>query len=290
MHPEKSFIEGAWMTKHNNKYYLQYSAPGTEFKCYGLGCYISDTPVGPWAYQKRNPILMHRGGLVNGCAHGCIVEGPNDSLWCFYTTLVRIEHVFERRIGMDPVGFDEHGEIYVAGPTETPQFAPGMSQHPARANDVGWKCLSSNALARASSQMPGHEPQYAVDDEIRTWWEAADAAPQWLMVDLGYAYTLYAFRTMFGDRGLDYDNGIVPGPYRYCIEGSLDRQTWSTLVDQSANTEDRHIAYDLCTRPQTARYVRLGVLEAPQRMSISVWEFSVFGTDGLQDTKPPRVL
>jgi hypothetical protein len=31
------FIEGAWMTKHNNKYYLQYGAPGTEFSGYADG-------------------------------------------------------------------------------------------------------------------------------------------------------------------------------------------------------------------------------------------------------------
>ena len=28
------FIEGAWMTKHNGRYYLQYGAPGTEYNVY----------------------------------------------------------------------------------------------------------------------------------------------------------------------------------------------------------------------------------------------------------------
>ena len=37
--------EGAWMTKHNNRYYLQYSAPGTEFKTYADGVYTSDSPT-----------------------------------------------------------------------------------------------------------------------------------------------------------------------------------------------------------------------------------------------------
>ncbi|MBP6813174.1 MAG: family 43 glycosylhydrolase, partial [Saprospiraceae bacterium] len=31
------FIEGAWMTKHKGKYYLQYGAPGTEFSGYADG-------------------------------------------------------------------------------------------------------------------------------------------------------------------------------------------------------------------------------------------------------------
>ncbi len=34
------FIEGAWMTKHNGKYYLQYGAPGTEFSGYADGVVV----------------------------------------------------------------------------------------------------------------------------------------------------------------------------------------------------------------------------------------------------------
>jgi xylan 1,4-beta-xylosidase len=40
------FIEGAWMTKHNNKYYLQYGAPGTEFSGYADGVAGSDQQIG----------------------------------------------------------------------------------------------------------------------------------------------------------------------------------------------------------------------------------------------------
>ncbi len=40
------FIEGAWMTKHNGKYYLQYGAPGTEFSGYADGVVVGDDPLG----------------------------------------------------------------------------------------------------------------------------------------------------------------------------------------------------------------------------------------------------
>src|SRR6202000_1720855 len=33
------FIEGAWLTKHAGKYYMQYAAPGTEWNTYGDGVY-----------------------------------------------------------------------------------------------------------------------------------------------------------------------------------------------------------------------------------------------------------
>jgi hypothetical protein len=275
--PDKSCVEGSWMTKHNGKYYLQYSAPGTMLKNYALGCYIGDTPTGPWRYQKRNPILIHKGGLVNGCGHHSMVEGPDGNLWCIYTTLVRIEHGFERRVGMDPVGFDENGEMFVSGPSETPQLAPGIKPKPYLDNSAGLMNVSEGWMASASSYAVGHEPFFAIDGNIRTWWEAADSTTeQWVMVDMERVYDTYAARTMFADRGLDYANGVVPGPYSYVIEGSLDGKKWSVLLDQSQNKVDRHIAYDTFA-PRPARYVRLVVKSAPKGMKIAVWEFSVFG-------------
>ncbi len=41
----RPFTEGAYMTKHNGKYYFQYGAPGTEFKVYADGVYVSDSPL-----------------------------------------------------------------------------------------------------------------------------------------------------------------------------------------------------------------------------------------------------
>ena len=52
----RPFTEGAYMTKHNGKYYFQYGAPGTEFKVYADGVYVSDSPLGPFVYQKHNPM------------------------------------------------------------------------------------------------------------------------------------------------------------------------------------------------------------------------------------------
>jgi hypothetical protein len=46
------FIEGAWMTKHNGKYYLQYAAPGTEFSGYADGVVVGDSPLGVFTPQS----------------------------------------------------------------------------------------------------------------------------------------------------------------------------------------------------------------------------------------------
>jgi xylan 1,4-beta-xylosidase len=276
--PTVSYIEGAWMTKHSSRYYLQYSGPGTEWTNYALGCYVAESPLGPWRYQKRNPILRApRGqGVVNGAGHHSVVRGPGNTLWCFYTTSVRIEHGFERRIGMDPVGFDDNGEMFVAGPTQTPQLAPGLHERPENGNDAGLLPLSVNQPIRASSTAPGRDAVYANDDQIRTWWQADGPAPQWIRVDLSHSYDVSAIRLLFADRGLNYDAGVTPGPYRYLIEGSLDGESWSVLFDHSHNTVDRHIAYHTWP-PQSARHIRLTILEAPRGMQIGLWELTVFG-------------
>ncbi len=274
---EHPVLEGAWMNKIKGRYYLQYSANGTQYRNYAIGCFISDSPLGPFVPQKRNPILIHKDGLVNGCAHHSVVEGPGDSLWCFYTTLVRIESGMERRIGMDPAGIDENGELFVAGPTETPQYGPGVIPNPLEGNGLDLLPLSVDCLAKASSSIEGREPMYAVDNFIRTWWQAADQPlPQWLEVDLEGEFRIHSARVMFADRGLDYKKGVVPGPYCYRILGSLDGKEWKVLCDQSDNTVDRHIAFDVWT-PLVSRRVRLEILSVPSGMKPAVWEFTVFG-------------
>lgn len=270
---EAPVLEGAWVNKVRGRYYLQYSANGTEFRNYALGCYTSRSPLGPFVPQRRNPILLGAHGVVNGCAHHSVVEGPDGGLWCFYTCRVRIEHPMERRIGMDRVRFSDDGEMYVDGPSDVPQAAPAAGGGPA-----GLVALSVDANCRASSERDGNPPFYAFDDSIRTWWQAADAAtPQWIETDLGAVFPASAARVMFADRGLDWRTGVEPGPYRWRILGrENEQQDWSVLVDQSANAVDRHIAYE--TWPERrVRHVRLEIISAPPGMAIAVWQFTVFG-------------
>ena len=49
----RPYIEGAWMTAHQGKYYLQYAAPGTEWKSYADGVYVGTSPAGPFTYMEN---------------------------------------------------------------------------------------------------------------------------------------------------------------------------------------------------------------------------------------------
>ena len=106
------FMEGAWMTKHNGKYYLQYGAPGTEYNVYANGTYIGDHPLGPFTYAPYNPVSYKPGGFVTGAGHGNTFQDNFGNYWNTGTPWIAVNWNFERRIAMFPTGFDKDGQMF----------------------------------------------------------------------------------------------------------------------------------------------------------------------------------
>ncbi|MGH7444889.1 MAG: family 43 glycosylhydrolase, partial [Longimicrobiales bacterium] len=79
--PRDPFIEGAWMTKHAGRYYLQYGAPGTEYNVYANGTYVADAPLGPFTYAPYNPIAYKPGGFMTGAGHGNTFRDHHGNYW-----------------------------------------------------------------------------------------------------------------------------------------------------------------------------------------------------------------
>lgn len=277
--PSQSYVEGPWMVKLRGRYFLTYTAPGTEFSSYGMGAYVGDHPLGPFTYQARNPICSARSGLVRGPGHGCIVKGPNQTIWAFYTCIVRSSHLFERRIGVDPAGFDEQGNLFVRAASEIPQLAPGRIAHPERGNDAGWLPVNHAKPARASSNAPGRTPDYANDGNHRTWWEPCrdDAAPE-LLIDCRASFDVCAMRLILTEPDLRYTQSRAPEALRYRVDVSAEctGDQWSTVLDRSASTEDWLIDYRTFASAK-ARRVRLTLLNRPAG-GVGVVDFTLFGT------------
>lgn len=278
------WIEGQWMYKKNGRYYLIYAAAGTEYSSYCMGCYYSDeSPMSGFKLQKNNPIIENNKGLIRGSGHGCVTEGPNNTLWAFYTVSLAYTHIYERRIGMDLLSINEDGEIYCPhGVTDTPQWAPGVAPDPVKSNDAGLYALTcrQRGMCRASSFVYGHEPFYALDENMQTFWEpeACDEKPTF-EVELQAPYLASAFRVMWKDLGLDYEKGHVPTPMKYIIEGCPDidkPDEWVTLYDASQNEIELNIDYRTFDTVSIER-VRLTVLKWPDGMRPAVIDFTVFG-------------
>ncbi|MBQ9940320.1 MAG: family 43 glycosylhydrolase [Clostridia bacterium] len=278
------WIEGQWAFKIGNRYYLMYSGCGTEYSGYVNAVVYSDQgPLSGFRPQKNhNPLAESRYGVVKGAGHGSIVKGPNDTLWMFYSSVFGFNHKFERRIGMDPVGVDENGEIFCPGITETPQYAPGVLNHPEEGNSAGLLPLTFNVWPCATSFKEGREPIYASDESVLTWWQPAEDDKQpCITYTVGRNETFYnvsSIRLLWRDIGMDTENGINPGPFRYVVEYASDtKQTnWHTLVDASENDRDLVVDYREFDTVRTCA-VRLKILGAPKGITPGLVNLTVFG-------------
>lgn len=272
------FIEGSWMVKHGEKYYLVYSCAGTEFYAYAMGAYVADSPLGDFHQQARNPVSRNRDkGLCKGGGHGSFVKGPNDSLWIFYTIPVCVDATMERRIGMDPAGFDEEGNLFALTGIDVPQWSPGVVERPELGNATELVPLTVFKTTQASSWADGHYPMYAIDEALHTWWQpsAEDKEPS-LAVCLGGRFHVSAFRVMWKDIGMDLNHGVLGGAYQYVIETSRDSKDWTVVADFSHNETDLSVAYHPIDTVE-ACFARIRILGAPEGITPGLLNFTVFG-------------
>ena len=197
---DNPYIEGAWMTKHEGKYYLQYAAPGTQYNIYNDGVCVGDSPLGPFTACPNNPYSYSPGGFLPGAGHGSTMEDRMGNWWHTSTMRISRNHDFERRIGIWPAGFDADGELFCNQRYgDWPQAVTGDKQDPW--TEPEWMLLSYGKSATASScDCPEKDASHAVDENVQTWWKAAkeDAAP-WLLVDLGQCCRVHAMQINFAD-------------------------------------------------------------------------------------------
>ncbi|HYG17622.1 MAG TPA: family 43 glycosylhydrolase [Ohtaekwangia sp.] len=270
------YIEGPWLTKHNNKYYMQYAAPGTEFNVYGDGVYISDAPLGPYTYAPNNPVSYKPGGFMNGAGHGSTVKGPYGQYWHFGSMAVSINVNWERRIAMYPAFFDKDGLMYCnTSFGDYPHYAPAV---PGKAGEfTGWMLLSYKKPVKVSSQLTSFGPENLVDETVKTFWVAAkNDDQQWIMIDLVNPATVYALQVNYHDHQSNL-YGRKEGLYhRYLIEGSSDGKNWIVLVDRENSFKDAPNDYAELEQPQTVRYVRYKNIHVPTPY-LSIADLRVFG-------------
>ncbi len=273
------FIEGSWMTKHDGKYYLQYGAPGTEFSGYGDGVYIGEHPFGPFTYQDHNPFSYKPGGFAKGAGHGATFQDRFGNWWHVSTMVIDVKNNFERRIGIWPAGFDRDGILYSnTAYGDYPTFLPSAGKAgPLHGMFTGWMLLNYEKPVMVSSTLGAYEPNYAVDEDIKTYWSAATGNPgEWLRSDLGSVCTIRAIQVNYADQDAVF-MGKQPGLYyQYKIYTSSDGLKWTLLVDKSRNLSDVPHDYDELSRPVQARYLKIENIHVPSG-KFALSGFRVFG-------------
>ncbi|HEY4324888.1 MAG TPA: family 43 glycosylhydrolase [Mucilaginibacter sp.] len=279
--PQNPWIEGSWMTRHNGKYYLQYAAPGTQFKSYCDGVYVSDKPLGPFAPGANNPVSYKPEGFIAGAGHSSTFQDNYGNYWHIGTMTISQKHMFERRLGLFPAFFDKDGEFHVyTGFGDFPLKVPQKKISDPSELFPGWMLLSYNKPVEISSELPGHPASYAGDEEIRTYWSAKTGDKgEWMVMDLKKLCTINAIQINYAENETKLF-GRSPGIlYRYLLEYSSDKKDWKMLADKTNNEMDvPHDYIELKTQVK-ARYVRLTNYHVPGG-TFAIADLRIFGNGG----------
>lgn len=281
------FIEGAWMTKHNNKYYLQYGAPGTEFSGYADGVAVSDKPLGNFVHQSM-PLSFKPGGFARGAGHGATFQDKWDNYWHVSTIVISVKNNFERRIGIWPAGFDNDDVMYCNNAFgDYPHYLPTGKANHLESRFTGWMLLNYNKPVQVSSAMSGYPANYAADENIKTYWSAVTGnAGEWISTDLGEVSTVKAIQINYADQDATI-MGKVSGLYhQYKLYYSTDGKKWSILTDKSRNNTDIPHDYVELPDPVKARFIKLENVHVPSG-KFAISGLRIFGTGN--GSKPGNV-
>ncbi|MFP5439118.1 MAG: family 43 glycosylhydrolase [Bacteroidia bacterium] len=261
------FTEGAYMNKHNGKYYLQYGAPGTEFSGYADGVYVSDKPLGPFEYQSFNPFSYKPGGFARGAGHGGTYDDAFGNYWHVSTVVISTKNNFERRLGIWPAGFDDKGTLYSnTAYGDYPTYLPAEKKgHTGLDSFTGWMLLNYNKPVQVSSTLGGYQANFINDEDIKTYWSAKTAKKgEYIISDLGEVSTINAIQLNYADQ----DAELMGKPetttgHKYIIYQSNDGKKWTILVDKSKNGKDVPHDYIELQKPAHARYLKLENIQMP---------------------------
>ena len=286
--PSPSYMEGAWMTKHGGKYYLQYGAPGTEFNVYANGTYVSDSPLGPFRYAPYNPVAYRPGGFAEGAGHGSTFRDNAGNYWNTGTSWIGYNWGMERRIVMHPGKFYNDGQFAVSTRFgDFPHYAPATKFDDPDKLFTGWMLLSYRKPVSASATKQGFGTAAVSDEDPRTFWVAASNTPgETLTLDLGAPKTVRAIQVNFAD----YKSGrFADAPDIYTefeLQGSLDGRTWQPLARTEPPRRDRTNAYFELPQPARIRFVRY-VHGHVGAANLAISDIRVFGNaDGPAPSTP----
>ncbi len=292
----RPWIEGAWMTKYKQKYYLQYAGPGTEYNVYADGYYVADHPLGPFKYGVDSPFSSKPGGFITGAGHGSTLCDKFGNWWHISSMVVAVHESFERRVGLFPAGFDRDGVLFCnMNYADYPMILPQR-----KIKDLwqdcfpGWMLLSYRKPVTASSTFSGFPPEYVTDENIRTRWAAGSRLPgEYVIVDLGAVMDVRAVQLNVAEHNLGPLQS-VPG-YRqqdvsaekweqtrltWLLEGSTDGVGWEVLADRRG--QDTDLPHDFITfaNGKRLRYIRATGDEMPFGGNFSISGLRIFGHAG----------
>ncbi|MNK53901.1 Glycosyl hydrolases family 43 [compost metagenome] len=260
------FAEGAWMTKHNGKYYFQYGAPGTEFSGYSDGVVVGSKPLfdGIQATPQSDPLSYKGGGFSRGAGHGATFQDNNKNYWHISTSIICVKNTWERRMGIWPTGFDQDDVMWTnTAFGDYPLYLPSERKENGPAGP-GWMLINYKKPVTVSSTLGAFQANNAVDESIKTYWSAKTANNgEWIQTDLGSLATVNAIQINYADQDAEFIGKQTGIFHQYKILSSVDGKKWSVLVDKSQNKTD--VPHDYIELPKAikTRFIKMVNIHMP---------------------------
>ena len=298
------FIEGAWMTKHNGKYYLQYGAPGTEFSGYADGVAVGDQPLGnPFENftDQSDPLSMKAGGFARGAGHGSTFLDNFKNWWHVSTIRISVKNNFERRIGIWPAGFDKDDVMWCnTAFGDYPHYLPQAYDSVLLSGSVkqtygdgftGWMLLNYKKPVIVSSTLGNYNAGNAADEDIKTYWSAASGNKgEWIQTDLGAVSTVNAIQINYADQDAEFMGKSSGVFHQYILYYSMDGKKWNILADKRNNKTDVPHEYVELAYPVQTRFIKLENIHMPTG-KFAISGFRVFGKgNGTVPSKVGQVM
>jgi len=260
------FAEGAWMTKHNGKYYFQYGAPGTEFSGYADGVVVGTKPLfydSPFTPQS-DPLSYKGGGFSRGAGHGATFQDNSKNYWHISTSIICVKNTWERRMGIWPTGFDKDDVMWTnTAFGDYPLYLPAERKEGGPAGP-GWMLINYKKPVTVSSTLGSFNANNAVDESIKTYWSAKTANNgEWIQTDLGSLATVNAIQINYADQDAEFIGKQMGIFHQYKILCSTDGKKWTTLVDKSQNKTDVPHDYIELQKPVKTRFIKMVNIHMP---------------------------
>jgi len=287
------FAEGAWMTKHNGKYYFQYGAPGTEFSGYSDGVVVGSKPLfdGTEAIPQSDPLSYKGGGFSRGAGHGATFQDNSKNYWHISTSIICVKNTWERRIGIWPTGFDKDDVMWTnTAFGDYPLYLPSQRKEGGPAGP-GWMLINYKKPVTVSSTLGGFNANNAVDESIKTYWSAKTANNgEWIQTDLGSVATVNAIQINYADQDAEFIGKQTGIFHQYKILSSTDGKKWTILVDKSQNKTDVPHDYVELQKPVKTRFIKMVNIHMPTG-KFAISGLRVFGNgNGEKPTKVKNLI
>lgn len=262
----EDFVEGSYMVKRANTYYLLYSSGALHDGSYSVHYAMSQHPLGPFTTPPNNKILkINEEQTTRGPGHNSVLKFGGRWFIVYHQHNQPHEDgaLVYRQTCADELFFNADGTIKPVVPTQT---GVGALQRldGARGTDVAYGKRATATSVRSVN----YAPEYALDHHFASKWKSAtNDFPQVFTVDLKGTFDIERVETCFEFPTL---------AYKYIIETSLDGKAWDLYADNHA-----HFPKAVCpmvdSKPARAMFVRMTITECQRpENGAGIYTFKVF--------------